>query len=1381
MAQLSWVTPSGTIGNLPIGLLESVTLLAVDTTNNGGILTYTLIGGELPPGLTLDSATGVISGTPGYSTPSNNNFTTLTYNFIIRLSTSNNLTPVDRSFSLIITNVVNADFSWVTPSGSLGTVPNGEFYQLPLEVAETQANVTTTFKFISGELPPGMQVVATGTVNGVPTSIGYLQGVPTLTTAITTNTAQDFRFTIRATSSQGHIRDRAFSLSITNVFGPVIEPFSANVKNLGSFFDGSYYSQQLTVVEPNPNTIITWSNIGMLPPGITLDSTGLLSGYILPAVIESQFGPSGYDAGTGDNIVPASSLVANVVYQISSIGTTNFKTVGATDNIVGTVFTATAIGTGTGTASIYNMVISAPYLVFGQQYQIQSLGTTDFTLYGATTNTVGTIFTAIHNGQDLPNPGTGTISQYVGEGGLTVKQEYDFGPYDFNQLSQTLSYSFTIRAFDGANYDLQNYIINVVSRTGFTADNTQFSADNTFLLVDATNNYIPVLLNTVTTLPVGRGGSYYAFKFTGLDFQGDTLTYSLSNTVGTFDAYVTGADEGFDNNGTGPGGTPESEGTLGTPRTGIGFDSFDPSGTSKTNLPGVLLDSQTGWVYGLLNTQSSSFSNYRFGIVVSKTRNGIKYSSVPYYFSLPVLGDVNNNINWVTPENLGTIDNGSVSELFIEAVSIEGKPLVYTLLDAAGIPIRLPQGIELITSKQNNRYLGLLSGRVTFEAFSLDDYATTIDGDTFTLDRVYKFTVEVATADTVYGSDGSILTPPSATSTREFTLTLNIIDIAPYNNLYLKAMPATDQRQIFNSVMNNTEIFVPELIYRPDDAWFGVSDDIEMLFLPGLNPDDMSTYANAIIKNHYTKTYTFGDISTAVALDSNYNVKYEVVYVNVIDPEENSSGIGPVSPLDLTNTITNPYIDANGNNYKIIYPNSSDNMVKQLISNVGYYDQSSLPNWMTSNQPDTTNINKFAPPLGFTKAVVLAYTIPGAAKLIAYRLRNSGINFNRINFTVDRYIVDDFYTTNFNTTTKRFDLGRETTFDVLPNQNIGTLVASVSYAVTVPFNQINGRLVSYINANGGLDGVTNFQDGDTIIFAKQENFENAGAYDGWVDYTDAWIGDSILTVPIEGYDAEGYDTYNIVPGYTESSQTGILYTGDGLTTQFNITPNSKSVNVYINGLLQSASSYTIGTNSITFVTPPPIPTVPPNTKNIVVYHNGSSTQDQFTGNNVQSTFTMSQAETSVVSITVVVNGQVQTGNQYSVVGNSLIFNTPPSAPIASPNIEIRSSINQRGGIWQIKIINDFVVLLPILEILPSQRLRILFGSTYGGSILFYNQILNPGQNVPSYSIYKVQSVAVTTRTSFNGDTTRFFNFRDQYYAPDDQGQYLKFPQYSTFT
>ena len=36
-------------------------------------------------------------------------------------------------------------------------------------------------------------------------------------------------------------------------------------------------------------------------------------------------------------------------------------------------------------------------------------------------------------------------------------------------------------------------------------------------------------------------------------------------------------------------------------------------------------------------------------------------------------------------------------------------------------------------------------------------------------------------------------------------------------------------------------------------------------------------------------------------------------------------------------------------------------------------------------------------------------------------------------------------------------------------------------------------------------------DGDTLIFIKQENFLNPGPYDGWVNYSDAFIGDNITT------------------------------------------------------------------------------------------------------------------------------------------------------------------------------------------------------------------------------------------------------------------------------
>ena len=1080
MSQLIWITPQGSIANLGIGVPVSVEVQAFDSANNGAALTYSVIGGSLPPGMTM-SAAGVISGTPTYSEPSNNYFTTLTYNFIVRVTSTNGTTPIDGSFNLILTNTVNSDFTWITPAGNLGTIPNGEFYQLPLQVQQTQAHVTTTFSFVSGELPPGMQVVAAG----------YLQGVPTLTNSIAVNTAETFRFTIRATNSQGHVRDQAFYISITNVFGPIIEP---STTNLGSVFDGSYYSQQLTVAELNPNVTIAWSNIGNLPAGVTLSNTGLLSGYIQPLQLTGAWGEQGFDSIT----------------------------------------------------------------------------------------TVGPV---------------------------GLYQEYDFAPYDFNNVNQTLSYSFTIQAYDGANYDLQQYILTVVGRSDYTADNGNVTVDNSYLTTDTINTYVPVILNAnVTVLPVGRSGAYYAYKFDGHDFQGDTITYSLSSTGGTFDAYVLGTDAGFDYNGV------------------VGFDSYSSSTASTTNLPGLSLDPVSGWLYGKLNGQAAAVQNYTFGVQVSKTREGVTYSSTPIYFTLPVQGDVNNIIQWISPANLGTINNGSISEIVLEAKSVENKPLVYKLIDAKNVPIRLPQGLELLPS-------GEISGRVTFEAFAIDDYATTFDGNKMTCDRTYNFTVMVATTD------------GSATATQEFTLTLNTIDQEPYDNLYLRAMPAWDQRQIFNSVISNTEIFPADLIYRADDPWFGVAKDIEMLFLPGLKPSDLNAYANAIIENHYTKNYTFGSVDSAVVLDENFNVKYEVVYINVIDPELDSSGKGPALEINLTNSIANPYIDANGNEFKIVYPNSSQNMIDRLVTEVGYYDQSSLPEWMTSNQPGSTP-GTFNVPIGFTRAVVLAYTKPGAGKLIAYRLQNSGINFNNIEFTVDRYFLDDFYTSNFNTTTDMYNSGRETTFDALPTQNIGIISATVDYALSVPFSEINGRSVDYINAAGGLDGIRNFQNGDTLVFARQEGFPGSLPYDGWVNYRDGFIGDNLLT-GINGYDSESFDTYSLVPGFLEKA----------LST---------------------------------------------------------------------------------------------------------------------------SAVNERGGIWQVNIVNGIVNLVFVQEIETSQRIRVMFGQTYGGAIVYYNPILTIGHSVPYYSIYKISGASFPARTTFNGDTTKFFSGRDSYYTPGSNDKYVKFPQYGVF-
>ena len=1032
MAKLSWVTDTKkTVANVLIGVQTEIQLVVYDADHLGETITFTNILGDLPPGMTLSSS-GVISGTPIYSTPSDNYFVSKEYTFHVRAMGQTG-TAITDYFKIIITNTVNGDFAWVTPAGSLGTAPTNEFYSLRL-LAEGPTGYPITYSFVSGELPAGMQLVS---------ATGYLQGVPTFLNAVAVNQSQNYRFTVRASlvrDGVARVIDRSFSLAITNVLGASIQPEAKNAYSLGSYFDGTFVSQQLYVNEPNSNIKIKWSVVdeinSPLPRGLTLSQDGLLSGVLLPLQLNGAYGPAGYSGTTiTGEVINAGSFVQHQAYIIKEIGSTDFTQCGAGQNKIHTEFIATNPGTGSGTAYYSNTAV----IVSSQEF--------------APVTT----------------------------------------PYDFNQINANANYNFKIQAFDGANYDIQEYVINVFSRTAFDASSANVTVDNSYLTVDSINQNIPILLTTNPVLPTGRQNSYYAFKFDGIDLQNDPFTFSLSNTTGTFDSgpfdpleYDNGANEGL------PGS----------------FDSYDPNGSATNNLPGLLLDPYSGWVYGKINAQSEALSTTTFGVVVSKlvSNNTVTLSSTPRYFTLPVLGDVNNTIQWITASDLGSINNGLVSELSIQAKSKVNKTLIYTLVDQAGLSAALPQGLALLPT-------GEISGRVSFETFSIDTTTTTFDSKLTTIDRTYSFTVKAQTTD------------GTASSTQKFTLALNTINTEPYENLYLRAMPAYDQRQIYSSIVNNTEIFDPAIIYRPNDPWFGIRKNIETLFLPGLTAETLDAYQAAIERNHWKKNYRFDTVKTAVVLDEFYNVKYEVVYISISDPAENSSGHGAALELDLSGTISNPYIDANGTEYTVVYPNSDENMIKRLESGIGYTDQSSLPPWMTSNQPDPADSTKFKTPLGFTKAVVLAYTVPGASKLIAYRLRAAGINFSSIEFSADRYRVDDFYTKYFDTTTRKYISIPETTFDYLPSKNVGSIVARINYATNKSYAEINGRTVDYINNNGGIDGIINFEAGQTLVFAKQEGFSGVGPYNGWINYVNAVYSDDIAPV--------SYDSFTVIPGYLE--------------------------------------------------------------------------------------------------------------------------------------------------------------------------------------------------------------------------------------------------------
>jgi hypothetical protein len=570
-------------------------------------------------------------------------------------------------------------------------------------------------------------------------------------------------------------------------------------------------------------------------------------------------------------------------------------------------------------------------------------------------------------------------------------------------------------------------------------------------------------------------------------------------------------------------------GSLATEGT-VGFDSsiFDQG---VLDLPaGLSLVEDSGWLIGTLPNQTVNQVEYEFRVIAQKASD-LTYLDTQL-FTLTVLGDLNNRIDWVTPADLGTITTGKVSDLFIYATSALGKTLFYEL--TAGTYQRLPQGLKLTLG-------GLISGRVSFEVFSLDQGTTTLDGEATTFDFTYTFTVTARDLANTISAD------------RTFTLTIRQFDKIPYENLYLKALPSADQRASFQTLVNDTTIFPLEKIYRHEDPWFGLASDIKTLFLAGLSPSALEKYTQVASTNHYTKRLTFGDVKTARALDQNFNVKYEVIYVDVQDSNTNSFGQGPADTLDLINTIDTPYYDTDGNAYTTAYPNSVVNMGNVMVGGISYQDKGVLPDWMTSRQTDGRQ-------LGFVRAVVLAYVKPGESDLVAYRLRQRNFNFNSIDFTVDRYQLDNVYSTNYDLTANTFVTSRETTFDRYPAlSSTLTYSTTVDFAVSTAFENINEHYLQDIKDAGGLDGIKNIKNGQTIVFAQQEYTASGSTL---VDYTQGWsnvvvlwdeIGwayntdtsdgdvltpdDPTLTPPNLGpYDTtpgQKWDQANYIPGYNE--------------------------------------------------------------------------------------------------------------------------------------------------------------------------------------------------------------------------------------------------------
>ena len=510
---------------------------------------------------------------------------------------------------------------------------------------------------------------------------------------------------------------------------------------------------------------------------------------------------------------------------------------------------------------------------------------------------------------------------------------WDIYGFDFTGVSTSKNYQFTIKADNGINIETKVYTIFVFAINSLTADTDLITADNSGLITADTAGpfHTPVILSDEGKLASIRQGSRADVQIIGKDFDGDDISFGIVN----------------------PASLP----------------------------PGLSLITESGWIVGDVPFGILGTTTYTFEIYVYKTASP-EYESNPKTFSIEILGQVDDIVEWHTPSDLGTIRIGEISELFVSATTPSNRVLNYRLEDSAGT---LPYGLLLTDD-------GLLSGRVSFETFRLDSGTTTFDENITTFDRKFTFTIAA------YDLLGLVY------SKKTFTVSVIADSTRPYENLYIQILPDRAQRDIYSSLVNNVDIFPENYLYRANDPWFGKNLLRRSLFLSGLNPSVVSEYISSMTLNHYWKNLYFGEIKTAQALDDNFNVVYEVVYVEILDKGVNNQGLGPNISVDLP---------PNSRNISTIYPNSFPNMAKRIEDGVGYQNRGILPSWMTSRQTDGTV-------LGFTRALVLCYSKPGKSKEIAYRVKLVQEVLQDIDFVIDRYEWDNSLSRSFNKTANTF-------------------------------------------------------------------------------------------------------------------------------------------------------------------------------------------------------------------------------------------------------------------------------------------------------------------------------------------------------------------------
>ncbi|MBI4811174.1 MAG: putative Ig domain-containing protein, partial [Ignavibacteriales bacterium] len=238
-----------TLPNGTVGVAYSQTITA-----SGGTSPYSfaVVAGALPDGLVL-SSTGALFGTPTSAG---------SFNFTIRATDAQGCQG-DQSYGVSISCPTIS----LNPSSLLNGIVGVLYGQV---IVASGGTAPYSYGVTSGALPNGLTLLPSGTLSGTPTTVGLSS------------------FIITATDAQGCTGSQNYSITINC---PTITLSSISLPN-GSV--GKSYSQTITATGgTSPYSFAITS--GSLPDGLTLSSTGVLSG------IPTTVGSFGFTITATDN------------------------------------------------------------------------------------------------------------------------------------------------------------------------------------------------------------------------------------------------------------------------------------------------------------------------------------------------------------------------------------------------------------------------------------------------------------------------------------------------------------------------------------------------------------------------------------------------------------------------------------------------------------------------------------------------------------------------------------------------------------------------------------------------------------------------------------------------------------------------------------------------------------------------------------------------------------------------------------------------------------------------------------------------------------------------------------------------------------------------